>query len=64
MLLHFCDDSIRDAAAAVVSWLLKGGHGSSDWFTKLSFESGHKFRVPLNTMLSVEDVMSSKTIAI
>ena len=39
---------------------VKGRHGS-DWFIKLLFESGYKFRVPLDTNVSVEVVMTSKS---
>ena len=42
---------------------IKGRHGS-DEFTKLLFESGYKFRVPLDSAVSVENVMTSKTITI
>ena len=37
------------------------GRLGSDWFTKLSFESGYKFRVPLDAIVSVEGVVTRKS---
>ena len=44
----------------LVGWLLKGRHGS-DQFTKLLFESGHKFSVRLDANVSVEVVVTRKS---